>query len=84
MRKVYFNISIKSFEHSTLQPVKEKIENLCVLIDSVETLSSRMGSSGYGSQPVQYRAKQEQGTPLAVVDIPKKRKKLFFYLPSFL
>ncbi len=34
MPEVYFKISIKSFEHSALQPAIEKIEELCVLVDS--------------------------------------------------
>lgn len=83
MPKVYFKISIKSFEHSTLQPVKEKIEKLCVFIDSMETLSSSMGSSTYGSEPVECKATQEQVTPLAILDIPKKEKSYSStYLPS--
>ncbi len=83
MPKVYFNISINSFEHSTLQPVKEKIEKLCGLIDSLEALSSSMGSSGYGSQPVECRATQKQGHPLAALDFNKKEKSyLSTYLPS--
>jgi small subunit ribosomal protein S10 len=34
MPEVYFKISIKSFEHSALQPAKEKIEELSLLVDS--------------------------------------------------
>lgn len=83
MPKVYFKISIKSFEHSTLQPVKEKIEKLCVFMDSVEALFSSMGSSAYGSQPVEFKGTQEQVAPLAVLDINKKEKSYSsIYLPS--
>ncbi|BDA51724.1 Ribosomal protein S10 (mitochondrion) [Coccomyxa sp. Obi] len=83
MPKVYFKISIKSFEHSTLQLVKKKIEKLCIFIDSMEALSSSMGSSAYGSQPVKCKATQEQVTPLAVLDISKKEKSYSStYLPS--
>ncbi len=83
MPKVYFRISIKSFEHSTLQPVKEKIENLCVFIDSMEALSSTMEGSVYGSQRVGCKATEEQVTPLTVLDINKKEKSYSsIYLPS--
>ena len=83
MPKVYFNISIKSFEHSTLQPVKEKIEKLCVFMDSIEALSSSMESLAYGSQPVECKGTQEQVTPLAALGINKKDKSYSStYLPS--
>lgn len=98
MQKIYFHIFIKSFEHSILQSVKEKIENLSVFLhcveghldsstppeewrggvegrlDSMKALSSSIGSSAYGSEPVKHQGKQKQEIPLAVLDINKNEK----------
>lgn len=46
MVDVHFKISIKSFEHSTLQPAKEKIEEVCLFINSVELLPQSIQLSG--------------------------------------
>lgn len=77
MPKIHFKISIKSFEHSTLQSAREKVEQLCLSIDSggILPLHHLQDPVLHVMQPIQ--------SSQAAVDVSKRSKiHSSFPLPS--